>query len=51
MDKTFAKLGWKVPETPPFLPAGWKGSLDKMPYPGLHHAAQSEGAAAIPGKG
>jgi ABC-type nitrate/sulfonate/bicarbonate transport system substrate-binding protein len=33
MDKTFAKLGWTVPTTPPFIPAGWKGSLDKFPYP------------------
>lgn len=33
MDKTFAKLGWAVPKTPPFIPAGWKGSLDKLPYP------------------
>ena len=33
MDKTFAKLGWKVPATPPFIPAGWKGALDKFPYP------------------
>ncbi len=33
MDKTFAKLGWKVPAEPPFIPAGWKGSLDKFPYP------------------
>jgi sulfonate transport system substrate-binding protein len=33
MDKTFAKLGWKVPERPPFIPADWKGSLDKFPYP------------------
>jgi sulfonate transport system substrate-binding protein len=33
MDKTFAKLGWKVPQVPPFIPEGWKGSLDKFPYP------------------
>ena len=33
MDKTFAKLGWKVPKVPPFIPAEWKGSLDKFPYP------------------
>jgi len=33
MDKTFAKLGWKVPKVPPFIPAEWKGSLNKFPYP------------------
>lgn len=33
MDKTFAKLGWAVPQQPPFIPAGWTGKLDKFPYP------------------
>jgi sulfonate transport system substrate-binding protein len=33
MNKTFAKLGRKVPDVPPFIPAGWTGSLDKFPYP------------------
>jgi len=33
IDKTFDKLGWVVPKTPPFIPANWTGSLDKLPYP------------------
>jgi sulfonate transport system substrate-binding protein len=33
MEKTFGKLGWAVPKTPPFLPPNWQGSLAKMPYP------------------
>ncbi|MBS0446325.1 MAG: hypothetical protein JSR59_10290 [Proteobacteria bacterium] len=30
---TYAKLGWKVPTEPPWLPAGWKGTVGKAPYP------------------
>jgi sulfonate transport system substrate-binding protein len=33
MEKTFAKLGWAVPKQPPFIPANWSGSPDKIPYP------------------
>lgn len=33
MTKTFAKLGWAVPKQPPFIPANWTGSPDKIPYP------------------
>ncbi len=31
MATTFAKLGWKVPEKPPFLPKDWAGA-GKLPY-------------------
>lgn len=31
--KTFEKLGWNVPKTPPFLPADWSGTVGKPPYP------------------
>lgn len=33
MAKSFAKVGWAVPKQPPFIPDGWKGALDKLPYP------------------
>ncbi len=33
MKATYQKLGWKVPAQPPFLPAGWAGTLGKLPYP------------------
>lgn len=33
MDTTFQKLGWAIPQRPPFLPATWNGRLDKTPYP------------------
>jgi len=31
MDATFEKLGWKVPERPPFLPKDWAG-VGNLPY-------------------
>ena len=30
---TYARLGWKVPSLPPFLPTDWKGTVGKPPYP------------------
>lgn len=32
-DKTLAKLGWAVPRVPPWIPAGWSGTLGHVPYP------------------
>jgi sulfonate transport system substrate-binding protein len=49
MDTTFAKLGWKVPERPPFLPVNWAG-VGKLPY--QPYAAQLlNGPAPFPGGG
>lgn len=36
-DKTFAKLGWKVPTVPPWIPVDWKGEVGKVPYPPYLH--------------
>jgi ABC-type nitrate/sulfonate/bicarbonate transport system substrate-binding protein len=33
MDKTFEEIGWKVPERPPWIPAGWRGKVGDPPYP------------------
>jgi len=33
MKRTFEKLGWAVPERPPFIPDGWTGDPGKLPYP------------------
>lgn len=33
MLKTYAKLGWRVPSQPPFIPKGWTGTIGKLPYP------------------
>jgi ABC-type nitrate/sulfonate/bicarbonate transport system substrate-binding protein len=32
-EAAFAKLGWRVPERPTFLPAGWNGKVGQPPYP------------------
>jgi sulfonate transport system substrate-binding protein len=31
MDATFEKLGWRIPERPPFLPKDW-GGVGNLPY-------------------
>jgi ABC-type nitrate/sulfonate/bicarbonate transport system substrate-binding protein len=33
MADTYARLGWKVPAVPPFLPGDWKGTVGQPPYP------------------
>jgi ABC-type nitrate/sulfonate/bicarbonate transport system substrate-binding protein len=33
MDKTYAKLGWKIPTHAPFIPANWPGKIGQLPYP------------------
>jgi hypothetical protein len=33
MRKTYDKLGWKVPDRAPFLPANWTGKVGQLPYP------------------
>lgn len=33
MDFTYARLGWRIPERPPWLPPGWDGVVGSPPYP------------------
>jgi ABC-type nitrate/sulfonate/bicarbonate transport system substrate-binding protein len=33
MEKTYLKLGWKIPTQAPFIPANWKGKIGELPYP------------------
>lgn len=33
IDKTYDKLGWRIPARPPFLPADWHGRIGAVPYP------------------
>lgn len=33
IDETYRRLGWKVPDWPPFLPRSWKGKITDLPYP------------------
>lgn len=37
MEKTYEKLGWKVPDRPPFIPADWKGKIGELPYPPFYN--------------
>ena len=46
MDATFGKLGWAIPERPPFLPKDF-GGVGKLPYK-PYGAASAERAGAIP---
>ncbi len=38
MQKTYEKLGWKVPTRAPFLPANWSGKIGQLPYPPYDNA-------------
>lgn len=51
MKKTFEKLGWAVPQQPPFIPAGWKGDPAKTPYPDYVHAINTKQPQPFPEKG
>lgn len=33
LTKTFQKLGWAIPTSPPFVPDNWTGTAGKPPYP------------------
>jgi len=33
MEFTYARLGWRVPDQPPWIPRGWTGTVGKPPYP------------------
>ena len=51
MGKTFEKLGWAVPKSPPFIPAGWKGKVGEPPYPEYLTYLNMKGPQAFPEKG
>jgi sulfonate transport system substrate-binding protein len=51
MAKTFAKLRWKVPEKPIFLPKGWTGDPKKPPYPQYIVSSELEAPQVFPEKG
>jgi len=51
MKKTFEKLGWAVPEQPPFIPAGWTGDPGKLPYPEYLTAENAKQPQAFPEAG
>lgn len=49
MASTFERLGWAVPKTPAFLPAGWTGQAGQPPYP--DYGIMSNGVQAFPEPG
>ena len=51
MRNTFAQLGWTVPKTAPYLPAGWKGKANQPPYPDYLNAANAKQPQAFPEPG
>ena len=51
MRNTFAKLGWAVPKTAPFLPPGWDGKANQPPYPEYMHALNAKQPQAFPEPG
>jgi sulfonate transport system substrate-binding protein len=51
MGKTFEKLGWAIPKSPPFIPAGWKGKVGEPPYPEYLTYLNMKGPQAFPEKG
>lgn len=51
MRETFMRLGWAVPKTAPFLPAGWQGKPDQPPYPEYLNALNAKQPQAFPEAG
>lgn len=33
MERAYARLGWRVPDRPPWIPADWPGTAGNPPYP------------------
>jgi ABC-type nitrate/sulfonate/bicarbonate transport system substrate-binding protein len=51
MRNTFAKLGWAVPKSPPYLPAGWQGKPNQPPYPAYMNPLSTTTAQTFPEPG
>lgn len=50
INKTFAKLGWVIPQMPPWIPKGWKGELGKIPYPEYYNPTTLKDPQVFPEK-
>jgi len=48
---TFKKLGWKAPERPVYLPAGWTGTIGTVPYPPYFNQATATAPQPFPEPG
>jgi ABC-type nitrate/sulfonate/bicarbonate transport system substrate-binding protein len=51
MQKTYLKLGWKVPSQAPFIPSDWTGKIGELPYPAYANAATLKEPQPWPEKG
>lgn len=51
MRATFGKLGWAIPKSPPFLPAGWQGKPNQPPYPNYMNALNTTATQPFPESG
>ena len=51
VDETYRRLGWKVPDWPPFLPRNWKGKVADLPYPDYLTSASLRRPQAWPERG
>lgn len=51
MNETFQKLGWKVPDRPPWIPPGWKGRMGSPPYASYYNVATLKKPQPWPEKG
>lgn len=50
-DNTLQKLGWKVPQTPPWIPANWSGKVGQIPYPAYANEDSMPAPQTFPEKG
>lgn len=51
IDETYRRLGWRVPDRPPFLPRNWKGKVADLPYPDYLTVDSMERPQAWPERG
>ncbi len=51
MEKTYQKLGWKVPMQAPFIPANWTGQIGQLPYPAYANVTTLKEPQPWPEKG
>jgi sulfonate transport system substrate-binding protein len=50
-DRTMQKLGWKVPQRPPWIPANWAGKIGQLPYPSYPNEDNMTEPQLFPDKG
>jgi len=51
MERTYQKLGWKVPARAPFIPPDWTGKIGELPYPAYANVTTLKEPQPWPEKG